>query len=308
VFLNAFVKLGPTTKYRFFSWVYRMTVNESLNVLKGRKRTVTLEAEPSVPAPGATADRTAEVQDLVGRALMRLKHDDRAVVVLKHFASFSYEEIAEVLEIPVRTVKSPVYGAGPAAAGAGRPDRSHQNRDRIELIHQEIDGENTADERRLSLLEEDAEPGGSRAARVAGSSTWRGARTAPHLRRAILDALPQPALAMTESKWMTPREVFRWSLLHLKLGAERLEETIMTKKAMLIGGAVVATVIVIAGIVTGFPPGSREPGTIGGVERRGIRDRHDRSRRDHREPGSAFPGTVRSCAWSRATCSGTRWR
>jgi RNA polymerase sigma-70 factor (ECF subfamily) len=112
VFLNAFVKLRTyDPKYRFFSWVYRMTVNESLNVLKGRKRTVTLEAEPSVPAPGATADRTAEVQDLVGRALMRLKHDDRAVVVLKHFASFSYEEIAEVLEIPVRTVKSRLYTA-----------------------------------------------------------------------------------------------------------------------------------------------------------------------------------------------------
>jgi RNA polymerase sigma-70 factor (ECF subfamily) len=112
VFLNAFLKLRTyDPRYRFFSWVYRMTVNESLNVLKGRKRTVTLEAEPSVPAPGATADRTAEVQDLVGRALMRLKHDDRAVVVLKHFASFSYEEIAEVLEIPVRTVKSRLYTA-----------------------------------------------------------------------------------------------------------------------------------------------------------------------------------------------------
>jgi len=42
---------------------------------------------------------------------MRLKPDDRAVVVLKHFASFSYEEIAEVMEIPVRTVKSRLFTA-----------------------------------------------------------------------------------------------------------------------------------------------------------------------------------------------------
>lgn len=112
VFLNAFRKLRTyNPKYKFFSWVYRMTVNESLNLLKRRKRTVGLEADLPVAAPGAAADRTTEVQDLVGRALMRLTPDDRAVVVLKHFASFSYEEIAEVLEIPVRTVKSRLFTA-----------------------------------------------------------------------------------------------------------------------------------------------------------------------------------------------------
>lgn len=112
VFLNIFLKLRTyDPKYKFFSWVYRMTVNESLNVIKRRKRTVRLEAEPPVPAPGPTPDRSTEVQDLVGKALMRLKPDDRTVVVLKHFASFSYEEIAEVLEIPVRTVKSRLFTA-----------------------------------------------------------------------------------------------------------------------------------------------------------------------------------------------------
>ncbi len=88
-----------------------MTVNESLNLIKRRKRTVTLEAETPVAAPGAPPDRTAEVEDLVGKALMGLKPDDRAVVVLKYFASFSYEEIAEVLEIPARTVKSRLFTA-----------------------------------------------------------------------------------------------------------------------------------------------------------------------------------------------------
>jgi len=107
VFLNAFLKLRSyDPRYKFFSWVYRMTVNESLNASKRRRRMVPLEAAPPVAAPAATADRTTEAQDLVGRALMRLKPDDRAVVVLKHFASFSYEEIAQVLEIPIRTVKS----------------------------------------------------------------------------------------------------------------------------------------------------------------------------------------------------------
>jgi RNA polymerase sigma-70 factor (ECF subfamily) len=112
VFLNAFQNLRTyDPRYKFFSWVYRMTVNESLNALKRRKPTVTLEDEPDIRAPGTAADGVAEAEDRVGRALMGLKPDDRAVVVLRHFVSFSYQEIADVLGIPVRTVKSRLFTA-----------------------------------------------------------------------------------------------------------------------------------------------------------------------------------------------------
>ena len=112
VFLRAFLKLRTyNPRYKFFSWIYSMTVNESLNMLKRRKPTVTLQDEFDIRAPGAAPDRAAEAQDRVGRALMSLKPDDRAVVVLRHFVCFSYQEIADVLEIPVRTVKSRLFTA-----------------------------------------------------------------------------------------------------------------------------------------------------------------------------------------------------
>lgn len=112
VFLNAFHRLRTyDPRYKFFSWIYRMTVNESLNMLKRRKPTVTLEDDLGILAPGAASDRAAEAEDRVGRALMGLKPDDRAVVVLRHFVSFTYQEIAEVLEIPVQTVKSRLFTA-----------------------------------------------------------------------------------------------------------------------------------------------------------------------------------------------------
>ena len=112
VFLNAFRKLKSyDPKYKFFSWVYRMTVNESLNTLKRRKKTVTLEDVLVDPGLGAAPDRAAEAEDRVGQALMSLSPDDRAVVVLSHFVSFSYQEIADVLEIPVKTVKSRLFTA-----------------------------------------------------------------------------------------------------------------------------------------------------------------------------------------------------
>lgn len=112
VFLNAFLKLRTyDPRYKFFSWIYRMTVNESLNMLKRRKPSVTLEDGPEIPAAAASSDRSTEAEDRVGKALMGLEPNDRAVVVLKHFLFFSYEEIAGVLEIPVKTVKSRLFTA-----------------------------------------------------------------------------------------------------------------------------------------------------------------------------------------------------
>jgi RNA polymerase sigma-70 factor (ECF subfamily) len=112
VFLNAFLKLRTyNPRYKFFSWVYRMTVNESLNTLKHRRPLGGLENESDVPTSVTAPDKAVELEDRVGKALMCLKPDDRAVVVLKHFVSFSYQEIADVLEIPVRTVKSRLFTA-----------------------------------------------------------------------------------------------------------------------------------------------------------------------------------------------------
>jgi RNA polymerase sigma-70 factor (ECF subfamily) len=86
-------------------------VNESLNQLKRRKPMVTLEEHFSIPVRGVAADDAVEAEDRVGKALMDLKPDDRAVVVLRHFMSLSYEEIANVLKIPARTVKSRLFTA-----------------------------------------------------------------------------------------------------------------------------------------------------------------------------------------------------
>ena len=86
-----------------------MTVNESLNTLKRRRNVVSIDGSFDIPAPGAGSQ--SEAEDRVGKALLELKPDDRAVVVLKHFVSFSYEEISDVLGVPVKTVKSRLFTA-----------------------------------------------------------------------------------------------------------------------------------------------------------------------------------------------------
>jgi RNA polymerase sigma-70 factor (ECF subfamily) len=113
VFGNAFVALATyDPRYRFFSWIYRMTVNESLNTLKRRRPLVSLEGTADLPAPASPdADAAREAEQRVDRALRGLKPDDRAIVVLKHFVALSYEDIADVLEVPVKTVKSRLFTA-----------------------------------------------------------------------------------------------------------------------------------------------------------------------------------------------------
>jgi RNA polymerase sigma-70 factor (ECF subfamily) len=110
-FGNAFAALDSyDPKYRFFSWIYRMTFNESLNTLKRRRNVVSLDGTFDVPT-GETSDSANEAEERIGRALLDLKPDDRAVVVLRHFVSFSYEEISDVLDVPVKTVKSRLFTA-----------------------------------------------------------------------------------------------------------------------------------------------------------------------------------------------------
>ena len=147
------------------------------------------------------------------------------------------------------------------------------SRDQIELIHREIDEANTPQESAAfrALMDENGEARALEAdlRQVAGLLGQAGAREPPpHLKRAILDALPQPARASpaSEPAWRTLRTIIGRAVGGLKLGTEHLGETIMTKKAVLIGSAAVAVVLIVASIVTGWPPRGDEAGTIGGVE------------------------------------------
>jgi RNA polymerase sigma-70 factor (ECF subfamily) len=52
-----------------------------------------------------------QVHDAIQAALMELQHDYRVAIVLRHFSECSYSEMAEILDIPEKTVKSRLYSA-----------------------------------------------------------------------------------------------------------------------------------------------------------------------------------------------------
>src|SRR5262245_22993752 len=74
-------------QYKFYSWIYRMAINESLNVLRARGRVVEPVDErlPSEDAGPSDLLDDDQVRDVVLEAVDRLRPEHRAVIVLKYF-------------------------------------------------------------------------------------------------------------------------------------------------------------------------------------------------------------------------------
>jgi RNA polymerase sigma-70 factor (ECF subfamily) len=113
VFLKVFENIDQfDPSRRFFSWIYRITLNESINWLGKSNRLEPLTHETAFEGKGPEQEvESAKVSSDVQAALMTIKSDYRSVVVLKHFLGCSYVEISQVLDIPEKKVKSRLYTA-----------------------------------------------------------------------------------------------------------------------------------------------------------------------------------------------------
>jgi RNA polymerase sigma-70 factor (ECF subfamily) len=102
-------------RYKFFSWIYRITVNESLNLLRRNRREEALDDEIELAGPERSNPESqygeAEVSKRIRSAMMRLPTNDRIVVSLRHFSECSYQEIAQILDLDEKTVKSRLFEA-----------------------------------------------------------------------------------------------------------------------------------------------------------------------------------------------------
>jgi RNA polymerase sigma-70 factor (ECF subfamily) len=100
--------------HKFFSWIYRIAVNESLNLLRRNGREEALDEDADVPDGDADPERRvvdSERTRLVREALTRMSVPDRIVITLRHFSELSYREIADVIGVDEKTVKSRLFEA-----------------------------------------------------------------------------------------------------------------------------------------------------------------------------------------------------
>lgn len=119
-FVLAFQKLEMfQRKSAIYTWIYRIAMNTWISRRRRRKPQVSVEhvrevsgAEPQDPtdSPEQTLERAERVEQ-VRAAIGELNEEHRGVLVLRDIDGCCYEQISEMLEIPVGTVRSRLHRA-----------------------------------------------------------------------------------------------------------------------------------------------------------------------------------------------------
>ncbi|SFH06529.1 RNA polymerase, sigma-24 subunit, RpoE [Desulfotomaculum arcticum] len=124
VFIKAYRALpGFRNEADFGTWLHRITVNLSINEKRKKKPEVYLDSpvqtgEGEMPRMVASdiespeeAFEKKEFSSMVHAALWKLSEEHRAVLVLREMQGYSYEEIAQMLDCTLGTVKSRISRA-----------------------------------------------------------------------------------------------------------------------------------------------------------------------------------------------------
>ena len=105
---------------RFATWLYRIAYNCALKQLETRKRDwalqAALQAEQALEGEDTYKRADAQIdeherQAFVQEHLSRLPAKYRAVLILRHLQDMTYEEMAEILTMPVGTIKTHLFRA-----------------------------------------------------------------------------------------------------------------------------------------------------------------------------------------------------
>ncbi len=124
-FMKAFASLSTyRSEYKFSTWLYRIAANAAIDHLrKKRLKTLSLDSPPEtssgrieieIPDNSYNPERDFEARERrvsIDEAIESLPDKYRIVIVYRHKDDKSYEEIAEVLNIPIGTVKARIFRA-----------------------------------------------------------------------------------------------------------------------------------------------------------------------------------------------------
>jgi RNA polymerase sigma-70 factor (ECF subfamily) len=109
----------------FYTWIYRIAVNKTINFLKQRKNRTHMSlndldfnAEHDPDLVALVSDKTprrdahlAELQEKLNEAMLKLSEPHRLVVTLHDVQGLAHEEIAQIMECNVGTVRSRLFYA-----------------------------------------------------------------------------------------------------------------------------------------------------------------------------------------------------
>jgi RNA polymerase sigma-70 factor, ECF subfamily len=107
---QSFKKIHTLKKPEYFkTWLMKITINCAVNIVKKNMKVVQLipEFEEFLSSGDEDIPLSLSLQDLIDT----LKDDEKSIILLRFYQSFTFKEISEVLEIPLGTAKTVLYRA-----------------------------------------------------------------------------------------------------------------------------------------------------------------------------------------------------
>lgn len=115
-------------EYRFSSWIFKIANNASIDQLRRRALdTLSLDGSPHAETPDAIEATSLQIRDAtespldevanrelgaqIEEAIGQLRPEYRSCILLRHVEGRPYEEIAEILDLPLGTVKTYIHRA-----------------------------------------------------------------------------------------------------------------------------------------------------------------------------------------------------
>lgn len=108
----------------FYTWLYRIAINSAKNYLVSKSRktpTYAIDIEDAEHIESATALKeydtpegnllTSEIEQTVYKAIKELPEDLKTAITLRELEGMTYDEIADVMECPIGTVRSRIFRA-----------------------------------------------------------------------------------------------------------------------------------------------------------------------------------------------------
>ncbi len=125
VFIKAFNSLrNYNQEFAFSTWIYRIAINNTIDYLRKRKlETFSIDSDdeddedkPKFEIPDTTYSADANIileqrQKIINDAIESLPEKYRKIIELRHKEELSYEEISEILNLPIGTVKAHLFRA-----------------------------------------------------------------------------------------------------------------------------------------------------------------------------------------------------
>jgi RNA polymerase sigma-70 factor, ECF subfamily len=128
-FIRAFNAIGSyNTSYKFSNWIFKIANNHTIDHLRKRRLdTVSIHGSPhattqdeisqsrlSIPSGDENALELMEHRELGSQiecAIGALREEYRTAILLRHVEGYAYEEIADIMDLPLGTVKTYLHRA-----------------------------------------------------------------------------------------------------------------------------------------------------------------------------------------------------